>query len=262
MIPYPNIDPVAIRIGPLAVRWYGISYMVAIGFGWLLLRHRAQKVESGWTKDDADDLIFYLALGVVLGGRIGYILFYNFHEYMQSPLSIFKVWQGGMSFHGGLLGLFVACAWWARQKQRPFLRVCDFVTPAGPLGLFFGRIANFVNGELWGATTSLPWGMVFPNGGPLPRHPSQLYEAVLEGLVVFALVWWFARRPRPAGAVTGVFLIGYGIARFIVEFVREPDVQLGYLAWGWLTMGQVLSTPMIAIGVLLIARGCRRGVGP
>lgn len=254
MIDLTHIDPVAIHIGPLAIRWYGISYIVAIGIGWLLLRARARRPGSGWTATEVDDFIFYLALGVVLGGRIGYILFYNSHVYLQDPLAILRVWQGGMSFHGGLVGLFIASAWWARRTRRPFLQVCDFVTPAGPLGLFFGRLANFVNGELWGAPTTLPWGVVFPNGGPLPRHPTQLYEALLEGLLLFALVWWFARRERPVGSITGLFLIGYGLARFAVEFVREPDAQLGYLAFGWLTMGQVLSTPMLLIGSWLMLR--------
>jgi phosphatidylglycerol---prolipoprotein diacylglyceryl transferase len=254
MIDLTHIDPVAVHIGPLAIRWYGISYIVAIGIGWLLLRARASRPGSGWPATEVDDIIFYLALGVVLGGRIGYILFYNSHVYLQDPLAILRVWQGGMSFHGGLVGLFIASAWWARRTRRPFLQVCDFVTPAGPLGLFFGRLANFVNGELWGATTTLPWGVVFPNGGPLPRHPTQLYEALLEGLLLFALVWWFARRERPVGSITGLFLIGYGLARFAVEFVREPDAQLGYLAFGWLTMGQVLSTPMLLIGSWLMLR--------
>jgi phosphatidylglycerol:prolipoprotein diacylglycerol transferase len=259
MIDLTQIDPVAFRIGPLAVRWYGISYIVAIGIGWLLMRSRAARPGSGWTRSEVDDFIFYLALGVVLGGRIGYILFYNFHVYVENPLAILRVWQGGMSFHGGLIGLFIASAWWARRTSRRFLQVCDFVTPCGPLGLFFGRLANFINGELWGAPTTLPWGVVFPNAGPLPRHPSQLYEGLLEGLVLFAIVWLYSRRSRPVGSVTGLFLIGYGLARFAVEFVREPDPQLGYLAFGWLTMGQVLSTPMILLGVWLIWRGGRGG---
>lgn len=257
MIDLTKIDPVAFHIGPLAVRWYGISYIVAIGMGWMLMRLRARRAGSGWSGSEVDDFIFYLALGVVLGGRIGYILFYNFHVYLENPLAILKVWQGGMSFHGGLLGLFIASAWWARRTQRSFMQVCDFVTPCGPLGLFFGRVANFINGELWGAPTTLPWGVVFPNAGPLPRHPSQLYEGMLEGVLLFVIVWWFSSRPRPAGSVTGLFLIGYGLARFAVEFVREPDVQLGYLAFGWLTMGQVLSTPMILLGAWLIWRGGR-----
>ncbi|MEZ5445318.1 MAG: prolipoprotein diacylglyceryl transferase [Gammaproteobacteria bacterium] len=252
MLPFPNIDPVAIHIGPLAVRWYGLSYLAGIALGWWLMRRRARAPGSGWTAEEVGDFIFYLALGAVLGGRIGYILFYNFDVYLRDPLAILRVWQGGMSFHGGLMGLFVASWWWARRTGRGFLQVCDFVVPAGPLGLFFGRVANFVNGELWGAPTQLPWGVVFPNGGPMPRHPSQLYEAFLEGIVLFAVLWWYSSRRRPAGSVTGLFLIGYGVARSLVEFVREPDAQIGYLAGDWLTMGQVLSLPMIALGIWLM----------
>jgi len=254
MLSFPNIDPVAFHIGPLAVRWYGISYLVGISVGWWLMRRRARAPDSGWTAGEVGDFVFYLALGAVLGGRVGYILFYNFGVYLQDPLAIFRVWQGGMSFHGGLIGLFVASWWWARKTRRGFLEVCDFVVPAGPLGLFFGRMANFINGELWGAPTQLPWGMVFPGGGPMPRHPSQLYEAVLEGIVLFAIIWWYSSRRRPRGSVTGLFLIGYGVARCLVEFVREPDAQIGYLAGDWLTMGQVLSVPMIALGIWLMLR--------
>ncbi len=254
MLSFPNIDPVAFHIGPLAVRWYGISYLVGISVGWWLMRRRACAPDSGWTASEVGDFIFYLALGAVLGGRIGYILFYNFGVYLHDPLAIFRVWQGGMSFHGGLIGLFLASWWWARKTRRGFLEVCDFVVPAGPLGLFFGRMANFINGELWGAPTQLPWGMVFPGGGPMPRHPSQLYEAVLEGIVLFAIIWWYSSRRRPRGSVTGLFLIGYGVARCLVEFVREPDAQIGYLAGDWLTMGQVLSVPMIALGIWLMLR--------
>lgn len=254
MLSFPNIDPVAFHIGPLAVRWYGISYLVGISVGWWLMRRRARAPDSGWTASEVGDFIFYLALGAVLGGRIGYILFYNFGVYLHDPLAIFRVWQGGMSFHGGLIGLFLASWWWARKTRRGFLEVCDFVVPAGPLGLFFGRMANFINGELWGAPTQLPWGMVFPGGGPMPRHPSQLYEAVLEGIVLFAIIWWYSSRRRPRGSVTGLFLIGYGVARCLVEFVREPDAQIGYLAGDWLTMGQVLSVPMIALGIWLMLR--------
>ncbi|MCG3202699.1 MAG: Prolipoprotein diacylglyceryl transferase [Gammaproteobacteria bacterium] len=259
MLPFPNIDPVAFHIGPLAVRWYGISYLVGITLGWWLMRRRARAPDAGWTVAEVGDFIFYLALGAVLGGRIGYILFYNFDVYLRDPLAIFRVWQGGMSFHGGLIGLFIASGWWARKTRRGFLQVCDFVVPAGPPGLFFGRLANFINGELWGAPTQLPWGVVFPNGGPMPRHPSQLYEAALEGVVLFAMIWWYSGRPRPRGSVTGLFLIGYGAARSLVEFVREPDAQIGYLAGNWLTMGQVLSVPMIALGIWLMLRGSRYG---
>lgn len=264
MLAFPDIDPVAFHIGPLAVRWYGLSYVAGILVGWWLMRWRATKPNSGWTASDVGDLIFYLALGGVLGGRLGYTLFYNFSTYLHDPLAIFKVWQGGMSFHGGLIGLFIATAWWARHSRRRFMDVCDFVIPAGPLSLFFGRVANFINGELWGAPTSLPWGMVFPDprAGGIPRHPSQLYEAVLEGLVLFAVLWLYSSKSRPRGAVTGLFLLGYGIFRALVEFVREPDEHIGYLAGGWLTMGQVLSLPMIVLGLLLLLIAYRRADSP
>lgn len=233
--------------------------MVGILIGWALMRWRANRPGSGWTADEVGDLIFYLALGGVLGGRLGYILFYNFGTYLQDPLAILRVWEGGMSFHGGVIGVAIACWWWARKAKRTFLEVGNFLTPAGILPFFFGRLANFINAELWGAPTTLPWGVVFPNAGPLPRHPSQLYEAVLEGLVLFIVVWIYSSKPRPPGAVIGLFLIGYGCIRFLIEFVREPDAHLGYLAGGWLTMGQVLSVPMIVIGIVLMVRGYRSG---
>ena len=257
MIQFPDIDPIAFRLGPLAIRWYGISYVVGIMLGWWLLLRRAAQSATGWTSDAVGDVVFYAALGLILGGRIGYVLFYNFPVYAQHPLDIFKVWEGGMSFHGGLIGGLLALYLWGRSNGRTFLEVIDFLAPVVPVGLFCGRIANFINGELWGAPTSLPWGVVFPDprAGGIPRHPSQLYEAGLEGLCLFAILWFFSRRPRPQGAVAGLFLLGYACARIFVEFFREPDPQLGYLAWGWLTMGQVLSLPMGLIGLWLLLRG-------
>ncbi|GAB4355089.1 MAG: prolipoprotein diacylglyceryl transferase [Methylohalobius crimeensis] len=256
MLPYPHIDPVAIQIGPLKVHWYGLMYVIGFLGAWFLARWRAQRHD--WQNEAIDDLIFYGALGVVLGGRIGYMLFYNFPVLLQDPWSFFRVWEGGMSFHGGLLGVLAAMGWFAHKHRRSFFEVTDFLAPLVPVGLFFGRLGNFINGELWGKVTDLPWGMVFPTGGPLPRHPSQLYEAILEGLVLFTVLWIYSAKPRPKMAVSGLFLLLYGAFRFLVEFIREPDAHIGYLAFGWLTMGQLLSTPMILTGLLLLAFAYRR----
>jgi phosphatidylglycerol:prolipoprotein diacylglycerol transferase len=254
MIAFPDIDPVAFRLGPLAIRWYGLSYIVGIAVGWWLLARRARQQVTEWTAEQVSDLVFYVALGAVLGGRVGYVLFYKFGDYLANPLAIFKVWEGGMSFHGGLLGAILAMLLFARREGKSFFGVSDFLAPVVPVGLFTGRIANFINSELWGAPTDKPWGVVFPHpdAGGIPRHPSQLYEAFLEGLVLFVILWWFSSKPRPPAAVSGLFLAGYGVFRFMVEFVRMPDAHLGYLAFGWLTMGHVLSSPMILIGALLI----------
>ncbi|MGE0383767.1 MAG: prolipoprotein diacylglyceryl transferase [Gammaproteobacteria bacterium] len=253
MIPYPHIDPVAIQIGPLAVRWYGLSYVVGIGLLWWLLARRARRGQYGFSEDQVADMVFYGALFGVLGGRIGYILFYNLSQYLHSPLDVFKVWEGGMSFHGGFLGVFAALVWMARRWRMPFFRLADFFVPAVPIGLMCGRIGNFINGELWGRPTGLPWAMVFPDprAGGIPRHPSQLYEAVFEGALLFALLWWFSRRPRPAMACTGLYLVLYGLARSLIELVREPDEQIGFL-WGGTTMGQLLSIPMAVAGAVML----------
>jgi len=248
MLTYPQIDPIAFKLGPLKVHWYGIMYLIGFGAAWWLGRQRANQLDSGWTEQQISDLIFYGALGAVLGGRIGYVFFYDFPAYVAEPLRIFKVWEGGMSFHGGLIGVLAAMTLYRRHINKTFFEVTDFLAPLVPLGLGAGRIGNFINGELWGRISDLPWAMVFPSGGPLPRHPSQLYEAALEGLVLFSILWWYSRKPRPRMAVSGLFLLCYGLFRFTVEFVRQPDAQLGYLAFGWLTMGQVLSTPLILIG--------------
>lgn len=258
MLSYPDIDPIAFHIGPLAVRWYGLSYLAGILIAWALMRWRARRSDSGWSANDVGDLVFFLALGGVIGGRLGYVFFYNFPAYIESPLALLKVWEGGMSFHGGLIGLVIAGAWWARRNGRRFLEVADFGAPAGVPSLFFGRIANFINGELWGAPTALPWGMVFPHVDALPRHPSQLYEAVLEGLLLFVVVWLYSRQRRPAGAIFGLAILGYGLIRVLIELVREPDGHLGYLAGSWLTMGQVLSAPMILVGLALMVVAYRR----
>lgn len=260
MIPFPHIDPVAFKVGPVAVHWYGLSYIVGIALGWGLLHDRAARSDGRWTSEQVADLVFYAALGGVLGGRLGYILFYNFDSYLANPLGIFKVWQGGMSFHGGALGMSLALAWYARASKRPFLELADFLVPAIPIGLGLGRLANFVNQELWGAPTTLPWGVVFTNpaAGGVARHPSQIYEALLEGLLLFVILNLVARRPRPIGMLLGLFLMFYGMFRFAVEFVREPDAHIGYLAFDWFTMGQLLSLPMVIIGLVLIIAAGRR----
>lgn len=256
MLPFPAIDPVAVRLGPLAVHWYGLAYLAGIGCAWALLGRRAAAGQGPLSREQVGDLVFALALGAVLGGRLGYILFYNPQEYLRDPFAILAVWRGGMSFHGGVLGFVAALALQARRTGRDFLVLADFVLPAVPIGLFFGRLANFINQELWGRASELPWAVLFPHpaAGGIPRHPSQLYEALLEGIVlglVLNLLW--VRRP-PAGTVAGCFLLGYGVFRSAVEFLREPDAHIGYLWADWLTMGQVLSLPMAGAGLWLILR--------
>ncbi|CAH9014297.1 prolipoprotein diacylglyceryl transferase [Candidatus Nitrosacidococcus sp. I8] len=253
MISYPNINPIALSLGPIQVHWYGLMYLIGFIAGWWLGRIRANKPQSGWTQEQVDDLLFYVVLGIILGGRIGYMFFYSFDYLIENPLSIFKVWQGGMSFHGGLLGVLTAMAIYAYKTKKSYFQVTDFIAPLIPIGLGTGRIGNFINGELWGKVTALPWAIVFPDprAGDLPRHPSQLYEAGLEGLVLFLILWLFSGKKRPTKAISGLFLICYGLFRFAVEFVRIPDSQLGYLAFNWLTMGQILSFPMIILGITL-----------
>ena len=253
MIPYPHIDPVIVEIGPLAVRWYGLMYLLGFGAGWWLGRRRAREPGSGWTTEQIDDLVFYGALGVILGGRIGYILFYDFASWLDDPLLLLRIWEGGMSFHGGLLGVLVALWLYGRKIGRGFFAVTDFVAPLVPPGLGAGRVGNFINGELWGKETNVPWGFVVDGVG---RHASMLYEALLEGLVLFVILWLYSARRPPRMAVSGAFALGYGVFRFAIEFVRVPDQHLGdggYLAFGWLTMGQVLSAPLILVGILLLA---------
>ncbi|MBA2654303.1 MAG: prolipoprotein diacylglyceryl transferase [Gammaproteobacteria bacterium] len=247
MLTYPQIDPVLLQIGPLQIHWYGVMYLLAFGSAWLLGQWRARTL-PGWSKEKVGDLIFYCVVGVVLGGRIGYMLFYSLSSLITDPISVIKVWQGGMSFHGGLIGVVISMWLFAKRNNKTFFEVSDFVAPLVPLGIAAGRLGNFINGELWGKATSAPWGMVIPNVDKLPRHPSQLYELFLEGLVLFAMVWIFSMKPRPRMAVSGLFGLGYGIFRFILEFYRVPDAQYGYLAWNWFTMGQLLSLPLIFLG--------------
>ena len=260
MLIAPDIDPVAIHFGPLKIHWYGLMYLVGFVGGWALGVYRAKQPHSGWQRNEVADLLFYIALGVVLGGRLGYVLFYNLGYYLKHPIEIVFIWTGGMSFHGGLIGVIVAMWLYARKTKRHWLAVTDFIAPLAPIGLGAGRIGNFINHELWGRVSDVPWAMVFRNAGPLPRHPTQLYEFALEGIALFVVLWLYSRKPRPVGAVSGLFLIGYGAFRFLVEFVRVPDAHLGYLALDWVTMGQILSLPMIVAGIALMAwAGRRRG---
>lgn len=266
---YPEIDPVALSLGPLKIHWYGLMYLVGFAGGWWLGRIRAAKPGSGWSPQQIDDLLFYIALGVVVGGRIGYILFYNFSDWLADPLRLLRIWEGGMSFHGGFLGVLVAMLLYGNKHDRRFFELTDFIAPLVTIGLFAGRIGNFINGELWGKPTDLPWAMQLrcvefvqvcqdklglPPGTGLspPLHPNQLYEALLEGVVLFMVLWWFSATSRPRMAVSALFLICYGSFRFLIEFVRMPDAHLGYLAGGWLTMGQLLSLPMILVGAALM----------
>jgi phosphatidylglycerol:prolipoprotein diacylglycerol transferase len=254
MLVHPQIDPVAIHLGPLGIHWYGLMYL--IGFLSLLylgkwrVRHNPR---SGWKTSDIDDILFFGALGVIFGGRLGYVVFYQPAYFIQHPLEIFALWQGGMSFHGGFLGVLAAMWFFARKTGKKWLNIMDFVAPLVPIGLGAGRMGNFINGELWGRVTDVPWGMMFPKVDALPRHPSQLYEFGLEGVALFTLLWWYSSKPRPLGAVSALFLIGYGASRFLVEFAREPDSFLGVLALG-MSMGQWLSLPMILVGIWMLRR--------
>ncbi|MCD0504080.1 prolipoprotein diacylglyceryl transferase [Bordetella petrii] len=259
MLHYPEFDPIALRLGPLAIHWYGLMYLVGFALVYILGRVRlARGLAPNLQARDLEDLIFYSVLGVVLGGRLGYVLFYKPAYYLAHPLEIVYLWEGGMSFHGGLIGVILVMILFARKKGMSFFAVSDFIAPLIPLGLGAGRLGNFINGELWGRPTDVPWGMVFPQSGDgLPRHPSQLYELGLEGIVLFALLWWFSSKPRPTGQVSAMFLIGYGAFRFLVEFTREPDDFLGLLAGG-MSMGQWLSLPMVLIGVAMYVLSARR----
>ncbi len=250
MLTYPELNPVAFAWGPVQIHWYGLMYLVGFAAGWWLGRVRARQPGSGWRVAEMDDLVFYVALGAVLGGRLGYTFFYNAPTFLDNPLILFKIWQGGMSFHGGLIGVLVAMAWYARRTGRTFFQVTDFIAPLVPPGLLAGRIGNFINGELWGGPTQLPWGFWVPRYQQV-LHPSQLYEAALEGVLLFLILWFYSRTPRPVQAVSAQFLIWYGLFRFLVEFIRTPDAHIGYLALGWLTMGQMLSLPMLLAGLFL-----------
>ena len=277
---YVDIDPIAFSIGPVHVHWYGIMYLLGFGAAWWLGERRRRAGRLPATTEQFSDLLFYGMLGVVIGGRLGYMLFYDTTDLIHSPLTIVKIWDGGMSFHGGLIGVLIAVWWWSHRRGVRFFDTIDFVAPLVPIGLGLGRLGNFIGGELWGRRTDLPWGMIFPRSldalGKTPaelhamylagqlngeaRHPSQLYEFLLEGVVLFTVLWLFSAKPRHRYAVSGLFALLYGCFRFAVEFVREPDVQLGYLAFGWVTMGQVLSLPLIVIGIVLLVLSRRAPV--
>jgi phosphatidylglycerol---prolipoprotein diacylglyceryl transferase len=266
MLTYPHINPIAISIGPvfgvgpLKIHWYGIMYLIGFVAAWLLARYRARQPGSTWTALDIDDLIFYCAMGVILGGRIGWCIFYGHDVIAENWLNIFHIWDGGMSFHGGMLGVLAAVWLFARIKKKHVADVLDFVAPLPGIGLMAGRLGNFINGELWGKPTTLPWGfgVAEPDGQVVVRHASQLYEATLEGLVLFLVLWWFTSKPRPRLAPTGLFLVLYGLARFTIEWVRLPDANIGYLEGDWLTMGMLLTIPMILAGAIMMAIAYRR----
>jgi phosphatidylglycerol:prolipoprotein diacylglycerol transferase len=246
---YPQIDPIIFQVGPLAVRWYGMMYLLGFVFSYICMRQVLKWRNFNFTPDDISDMLFYAVFGVILGGRLGYVIFYNPVYYFQHPLDIPAIWQGGMSFHGGFLGVVVALLLYGKRRNKQTLEIGDLIAVGTPIGLFFGRIGNFINAELWGRTTDVPWGIVFPGAGPLPRHPSQLYEACLEGLVLFAVLLFLHWRRVSKGVVMFAFVSGYGLARFIVEFFREPDAHIGFLP-GHVTMGQLLSLPMFVVGLI------------
>ncbi len=253
MIAYPQIDPVAIALGPIKVHWYGLTYLGGLVFAWWLANRRSSRADSPISRDQVDDLIFYAALGIVAGGRLGYAVFYGWERLIAEPLWLFRVWEGGMAFHGGLLGVIAALYVFARRHRVQFGSVADFVAPLAPVGLALGRLGNFIGQELWGRAADVPWAMVFPKDPlALARHPSQLYQFALEGCLLFFVVLWFSRRPRPTWSVAGVFLVGYGLLRFIAEFFREPDAHIGFEAFGWLTRGQLLCIPMLLLGSWLL----------
>jgi len=253
MLTFPSVDPVVVHlVGPLAIRWYGLMYLVGLLLAWGLLWLRLDRLSRPvYKKKELPDILFFAAMGMVLGGRIGYMVFYDWAHLIHAPLRLFAIWQGGMSFHGGLLGVLLALWLYARRTHRSFLQLTDLVAPVVPLGLAAGRIGNFINGELWGRVTHAPWGMVFPLAGDLPRHPSQLYEFLLEGVLLFCILWGVSRKPRPKGMVSALFLVFYGLFRFSVEFFRQPDVQKGFVAFGWMSQGQLLSLPMMLAGLIL-----------
>ncbi|PLW83555.1 prolipoprotein diacylglyceryl transferase [Kineobactrum sediminis] len=253
MLPYPDIDPVAFSLGPVQVHWYGLAYLAGLAFAWWFGVQRSKRPDVPLQRAQVDDLVFYSALGVVLGGRIGYAIFYGGERLLENPLWLFRLWEGGMSFHGGLLGVVVAIFWFTRRRDLPFGPVLDLVALMAPVGLALGRLANFIGQELWGRPTDVPWAMVFPADPlQLARHPSQLYQFALEGVLLFLILLWFSSRPRPTWSIAGLFGVGYGCLRFIAEFFREPDAHIGIQAFGWMTRGQLLCLPMIAAGLFLL----------
>lgn len=254
MIAYPQIDPVALSVGPVNIHWYGLMYVIGFAAFLILGKYRAKRPHSPVSAEQVDDIMFFGALGVVLGGRIGYMLFYNFDQFLANPLTLLQVWNGGMSFHGGLIGVILITFLLAYRWKINVLKLADFIAPLIPIGLGAGRIGNFINGNLWGNPTNLPWGMIFPNADELPRHPSQLYQMALEGIILFIILWIYSSKKRPPGAVAGLFLIMYALFRMLVEFVRTPDTHIGYIAFGWLTQGQLLSLPMLVLGMWLMVR--------
>ena len=256
MLPYPNVNPVAVQLGPISIYWYGVMYLVGFLLAFWILLYRGRTTVPPWNSETVSDLIFYVAIGIIFGGTLGNFLFYDIDALLQNPLRMFQFWAPGRSFHGGLLGVLIAIFIFCKIQKNPkrsFLTVTDFIAPVVPVGLGAGRLGNFINGELWGKVTDMPWGMVFPHVGPLPRHPSQLYECVLEGVVLFFILYlygyYYRARDESPGAVSGLFLIGYGIFRTMVEFVREPELHQGYVAFDWLTKGQLLSLPMVIVGI-------------
>ena len=254
-----DFDPVAFTIFGWGIHWYGLMYLLAFIGAWLLGRYRAKQPGSNWSVEQVDDLIFYAGVGVVIGGRIGYTLFYNLPVFLNDPLIMLRVWEGGMSFHGGLLGVLAALFLFKRRFQKRYFDVVDFFAPLVPFGIFTGRMGNFINGELWGKPTDLSWGMIFPAAGDqLLRHPNPLYEAFLEGVLLFVILWWFSSKPRPMMAVSGLFAICYGVFRFGIEFVRVPDAHIGYLAGSWFTMGMLLTLPLIVVGVVILGFSYRK----
>ena len=259
MLHYPHFNPVAFKVGQFKVHWYGLMYLLGFFLVGLLANYRINK--QAWVplknNDQVMDAVFYGAVGVVIGGRLGYMLFYDFANFISNPLIIFKVWDGGMSFHGGLLGVIIALFWFSRRLHINAFELTDFFAPLAPIGLGLGRLGNFINGELWGRVTTSPVGMVFPTGGPLPRYPSELLELFLEGICLFSVLWVLSLKPRPRMYLSGCFLIGYSLCRIVAEFFRVPDPQLGYLAFGWLTMGQLLSLPMLALGLFLLCKSTK-----